>query len=181
MSRQIRRRWSVRAARRRRQETRADSGLAGSWPLRDQGGRDRRETFAAAGQAEPVRGRSGHPDDGAAEGSRQGGLRLVPTGGEPRLVADDLDGYVADQVTGLIKQRASMTEQRRAARVRPLRPARPELAAQVAEAGGGQLRVADRVRGDITIGMACQALLARPVQRGEVQLAPGSERVYIDP
>jgi len=58
---------------------------------------------------------------------------------------------------------------------------RAEAAAKVTKPGRGQQRVAGRVRGNITIGMAGQPILTWPEEPGQIERTAGTQRVDIDP
>ena len=57
----------------------------------------------------------------------------------------------------------------------------PKLRAEVAEAGRGEQRVAQRVGGDVGVGVALEPLrLVRPGQPGQVQGYAVGEPVHVD-
>ena len=58
---------------------------------------------------------------------------------------------------------------------------RAELAAEVAEAGGGEQRVARSVRGDVAVGVTLEAVvLLRPGQAGEMHRYARREAMDVD-
>ena len=165
----------------RRQSTRCVSGPPGvpREPCRrrtserqHEGGGDRGDALAAAGEAEAVGG--GRRDgDGRAGGVAERGLGLGAARPEARAVADHLDGDVADREAGLADAGGGLGEQGDAGRAGP-RAGRtvPKCAAEVAEAGGRQQRVAGRVRGDVSVGVTLEAVvLVGPGEPGEVHRA----------
>src|SRR4051812_23221354 len=146
----------------------------------DQGGGDRRDSLAATGQAQPVRrrrsDRHGRPD-----GCRHRGRSLAAARRELRLVADHLDGDVADGPTFRSQRPHCLGEQPRAGRVGPARVVHAEHRAEVTEPGSAQQRVAGGVRYNVAIRMAGQPLFAVPLQAGERECPPvRRERMYVD-
>ena len=77
------------------------------------------------------------------------------------------------------EQPAHLGQQRDPARARPLGAAGAEHRADVAEAGGGQQRVAQRVRGDVAVGVAGAAVHAVPAQPGDPALPARLDRVHV--
>ncbi|MCO5576786.1 hypothetical protein L7F22_030606 [Adiantum nelumboides] len=102
-----------------------------------------------------------------------------------RVVADDLHRGVADRPARFLEQAADLGQQRGPARPGPLRAAGAEHRAQVAEAGRGEQRVAERVRGDVAVGVPgaavhTRATAARPRgSRGRAR--PGARRCRCRP
>ena len=145
-----------------------------------QGGGDRGQALAAAGEAEAVGGGAGHRDRSAGRGG-QHLLRLRAAGADPRGVADDLHGGVAQRPALPGDQLAHVGQQRDAAGVRPLRAAGAEDRADVAEPGRGQQGVAQRVRGHVAVGVTGAAVHAVPAQPGHPAHPAGLDRVHIRP
>ena len=104
-----------------------------------------------------------------------------PPGRDLRLVPDELYGHVADAVPGAADKLGDGRKQLGARRTGPPRFGRAEAAAEITKSRSGQQRIARRVRGDITIGMAGQPILARPEEPGQIERATGTQRVDIDP
>ena len=77
------------------------------------------------------------------------------------------------------EQPAHLGQQRDPAGARPLRTAGAEHRADVAEAGRGQQRVAQRVRGDVAVGVPGAAVDAGPEQPGHPALAARLDRVHV--
>src|SRR3954462_9733291 len=77
----------------------------------DEGGGDGRQALAPAGEPEAVGGGGRKADLGAAERLAHGLLRFGPPLADLGSVADDLDGHVADLVTGLGDEACHLGEQ----------------------------------------------------------------------
>ena len=146
----------------------------------DEGGGDGGDALAAAGEAEAVGG-GGRDGDGGADGVGEGGGGLGAAGAEARAVADHLDRDVADREARGPHAGSGLGEQRDPGRASPRRVGRAELAAEVAEPGGGQQRVARGVRGDVAVGVTLEAVvLVGPGQAGELHRDARREAVDVD-
>src|SRR6201999_2041985 len=107
----------------------------------DQGGGDRGDPLAPAGEPEAIGG-GGREGDRRADGRRERGDRLVASGTEPGAGADHLDRYVADVVAGTSYAGGGLGEQRDARGAGPLGLGGAVVAAQVAEPRGREQGVA---------------------------------------
>ena len=113
----------------------------------------------------------------AAESAASASARRGPSRG---TVADDLDGDVADLEAGGAHPPRGLLEQGHAGRARPRRVRRTEVAAQVAEPGGREQRVARGVRRDVRVRVTLEALrLVRPGETGEVQGYAVDESMHV--
>jgi hypothetical protein len=108
-------------------------------------------------------------------------LGLLAAWAHSWTVSDDLDDHIADRAARLIEAMAYLAQQGHAGRSRPAAVGRAEDRAQVAQAGGRQERVADRVGGHVSVGVALKAVaLVRPVEARESERAARTERVDVD-
>jgi len=119
--------------------------------VQDERGGDGGDTFAAAGEAQPVRGRSGQANRRAAERSGQNLFRFVPAGGNPGTVPDDLNGNVAHGAARGGQQPGGFGQQRGTTGTLPARPGRAELGTKISEAGRRQQRITRGMGGDIKV------------------------------
>ena len=55
-----------------------------------------------------------------------------------------------------------------------------KVLADVAEAGGAEQRVADRVQQHVGVGMAVEPFLMRDVDAADDELAPGDQRMHVE-
>ena len=146
----------------------------------DQGGGDGGNSLAAAGEAEAVGGGGGDGDRGSGGGA-EGRLGLGAAQTEARVVADHLHGDVADREPRGAHAGGGLLQQGDSGGAGPRRVCRAELAAEVAEAGGREQRVARSVRGDVAVGVTLEAgVLVRPRQAGEVHRDARREAVDVD-
>ena len=96
-------------------------------------------------------------------------------------VADHLDGDVADREARGAHAGGGLRQQGDPGGAGPRGVGRAELAAEVAEPGGRQQRVAGSVRGDVAVGVTLEAVvLVGPGQAGEVHRDARREAVDVD-
>ena len=101
---------------------------------------------------------------GALAARAERALGLAAAGSELGLVADQLDRDVADLPAVFASRRTVSASKAAPDAPGPSRIGRAEHAAEVAEPGGREQRVAAGVGHDVAIGMAGQARHVRPVQ-----------------
>src|SRR4029453_16652093 len=116
----------------------------------DERSRDRRDALASAREAEGI-GRRGRDAHGRAEDAGEERLRLGPTRRELRSVADDLQRDVAHGEARLAHTTQRLGEEHLAVRALEAGIARAEHAAHVAQPGGREQGVADRMARGIAV------------------------------
>ena len=143
----------------------------------EQAGRDRGQALAATGEPQAVGGR-GADRDADAVPLGDAALGLLAARGEPRAVADQLAGDVADLPAGGAHAAQGLGEQVVARLRRPTRARSAEVAAEVAEPGRGEQRVADRVQHHVAVGVSLEA--QRPPRANPVRPPASNDRVRGD-
>jgi cystathionine gamma-synthase len=146
----------------------------------ESGGRDRGAPLAPAGQPQPVRRRRGERH-GRPDGVREQGLRVPPPRRQLRRVADQLHRHVDHPPRLRVEAPHDLEDELGAGGPGPALVRDPEDLAQVAQAGGRQQGVADRVRDDVAVGVPGAAGDVRPVQPGQPALAAGLDRMNVRP
>jgi hypothetical protein len=107
-------------------------------------------------------------------------LRVIAAVGKARPVTDNLHRDVARPASGGLQNLPGPVEQHSTTRPCEARVGGTDVAAQIAETSRREQRIADRVRGNIAIGMPGQAALAGPMQSSQVELSLITERMNID-
>src|SRR5690606_2697609 len=121
--------------------------------------------------------RHGH---GCADGCAEHPLRFLATAPDLRAITDHLDDGVTHPVPGLGDPGADLGEQLHTVCTRPLVLSGTEHRAEVAEPRCGQQRVAQRVRGHVTVRMAGAAVGVRPMQARKPALPSRFDRMDVD-
>ena len=96
-----------------------------------------------------------------------------------RRLEDDGHVDVADLEPAVVHQRDDATQQIEAVRVLPPRIGVGKMAADVAEAGGAENRVGQRVADDVGVGVAERAALGRDGHTAQHQRPAGDEAMKI--
>ena len=112
-------------------------------------------------------------DTGAPTASESAASASTRRRADLRPVADDLHRDVADLEARIAHEPGGLGEQGHPRRPGELGAAGAEVRPEVPDAGGREERVARGVGGDVGVGVPVEPALARPVQAGHPQLAPG--------
>src|SRR5579875_1886917 len=137
-----------------------------------------RQSLAAAGEAQAV-GRGGRHRHGRAQQPGQQLLRLGAARADFRTVSDDLDGGVAQAPPAGPDEIGDVAQHVGPADAGPPGLVDTEHAADIAEPGCGQQRVAQRVRGDVAVGVSGAAVSVGEKQAEQPTWPPPLDRVHV--